>query len=151
MNSDPNSDSKQCTKSKLSSAQCTHPWPRLRARYASTAPRPRAQRRVSEPTRSCRGLHRRRIVAVPGRVAGCIATCTGRVTRTRCRVIGPLVTIQTLYRNIGPCHTQCRTRCSTCCIAPTPCRRGLGAVSQPLARCVVRQACSSYHDTMFVS
>ena len=74
----------------------------------------------------------RHVKALPGRVAGHVAARTGRV-------VGPPVTIQKSYRySIPAARTTHRVACAAPCVAgfPGPCRRALGAISQPLGRCV---------------
>ena len=90
-----------------SSAQCTHPWPRLRTGRAHSAVSQRALGRVAARTGAvswralvpCRGHTQpchRRVAVRSGRV-------TDRVARARCRVASPLsVTIQKLYRDPIP-------------------------------------------------
>ena len=117
MNSDPNSDSKQCPKSKTgSSAQCTHPWTlaghRPWARREHTAPWPCAQRCVMARTgqyrdraRPCRSAHwpcRNAAVSSP-----------------------PPVTIKKTVSRPNSCRAPCRACCHACRSVPVPCRRAL--------------------------
>ena len=124
MKSDPNSDSEQCSESKLSRVYSAHT--------------------LTQPARTLilgRGHSMR------------WAPCRGRVVvrRTPCRkpcpvvswsclcahaaMLSPLpVTIQKLYRDPSPYCAPCRARCRAFRIALVPCRRALGVVSLPLLR-----------------
>ena len=154
MNSDLNSDSEQCTESKLGQVHKVHT---LNPGYEHIAPMPRAQRRVAAHTGPCRGPCRN-------------AHWPGLYKRLTCRSavlcsllpchdtkaaplphppppppppppLSPFM-IQKLYRDIEfmPRVSQRSFTVSqgvvgsVCRCAPTPCRRALGAVSQPLAR-----------------
>ena len=113
MNSDPKSDCKQCTESKLGLVHSAHTQG---LSYVHAALKPRARQalgvvswrtgcRIVAPLPPCRALY-----------------------RAPCR--RPPVTIQKLYRNSNPC----RTHCAPCRNAPTPYRWALGAVSQVVSR-----------------
>ena len=118
MNSDPNSDSKQCTDSKLGRVHsahthgpgCTHATHTLRQSHAHSV--------VSWRTLA---LYRSQARPRPGRVTASTVHIAGIVLRARCHVIGPSVTIQSLYRNTCPCRSSCRA----CRSALAPCRKAL--------------------------
>ena len=75
-----------------------------------------------------------------GRVAARTDRVAGRVTRYAARrVVGPPVTIQSLYRNTSPCRARTAHHvalCRACRSSLLPIVAHCYAVSQPLVRCV---------------
>ena len=87
MNSDPNSDSEQCTESKLGRVHRVH------------TPRTHCAQVVR--TTQCRGAHWRCVVDVPGRVAGHVAYTRRRVVRAQRRVATRCFRVAALYHSLA--------------------------------------------------
>ena len=68
-------------------------------------------------------------MVVPGRVAGCVAAHTGRVTdcvaRARCRVIAPSGHDTKTISRPKSCRMSCRACCCACRSTLAPCRKAL--------------------------
>ena len=128
MNSVPNSDSEQCTESKLSRV---HNAPTLGPACAHTRMHSAKAGRVA----LCRGAHWPRVVALPRPCRSLWPTvswpCRRRVaarTRALARcVAAPLSHDTSLYCNPAPCCAPCRS-------PARPCRSAYMAVSWPVSR-----------------
>ena len=137
MNSDPNSDSEQCTESKLGRVHSAHTHGPGCAHAAS----------VLRPGHAHNAMSQRTLASYPGKARPCherVAARTGRVAsrvvRARCHVVGRVsyghavvsITIQILYRNTGPYRAPCRARARPyrrpCHSTLLPCS---SAISQP--------------------
>ena len=154
MNSDPNSDSEQCTKSKLGRVHSAHTHGPGCAHYAQAARTPSVGRRVVARRASYRGRVAPRARHV---TALCRTHCCSVSTQrpfpffaiqklyrdielmSRAVSLASPVMIQSLYRNTGPC----RAHCALCRARYRGYRSSLRrimahccAVSQPLVRCV---------------
>ena len=133
MNSDSNSDSEQCTESKLGRVHSAHTHDPGCSQIAWTLLPGRAHSVVSWCTLG-------HIVVVPGRVT----THTGRVARTRCRVSTLLHSAPDHDTNIASRLNPYRAPCHAC---TTSCH---SVVSQPCCAVSQHQTVSPSHDTNFV-
>ena len=121
MNSDSNSDSEQCTESKLGRVHRVHT---LNPGCEHTAPRPRASRTLGAVSWLCLAVLQYALA----------------VSRAHVAVLSPPpVTIQKFHREPNFCCVdceRCRLRCCACRSAPVPCRRSLlCSIAAPSALC----------------
>ena len=128
MNSDPNSDLKQCPKSKLSRV---HSAPTHGPGCAHTAPRPCAQLHVVAPARPYRGLIPGHIVVVSQEVH---RPCSGRVVAHGSRVTRHLLRV---VSRAGPHRVAAPpviSQAPPCCVVACYVATSGPAVSQPSRR-----------------
>ena len=127
MNSVQNSDSKQCTESRLGWVHRVHTL------NLGCAPIARWAGRVV--------AHRGCIMAPLSAVSRLCPAISWPCHRAHVRAGTPCRSslrsrYKKLYRDPSPCRSPCSARCCVCRSAPMLCHRALGTVSQPLARCV---------------
>ena len=138
INSDSNSDSEQCTESKLGRVHNVH-----------TLNSDRALGAVSwcalAPFRGPPLTMPQHALAVPQAVSRTVPHAMSQA---------PLVTIQSLYRNTSPCRvhcTPCRARKAPCRTRTASCRERTLQYRSAIARCITIQKVTPSHDTKFVS